>query len=443
MTETFKRDPAAAPETAAGRPQAHLPSASPASFSARISSRIGQTFLALHYPNYRLWFYGQMVSLAGTWMQSTAQAFFIFELTNSPEYLGLVGFAAGVPSWLFSLYGGAVSDRVPRRSLLLVTQTLMMLLAAILAALTFSGLVQPWHILVLAFCLGIANAFDAPARLAIVPELIDGNRDDLTNAIALNATMFNTATAFGPAIAGFVYGAVGPAWCFLINALSFIAVLAGLLLMRLKPVTLAPPSRSAFNDIKIGLGFAVRQPLIRTIMLNMVVVSLFGIGLVSLFPAWAVNILGGDASTNGLLQSARGVGALISALMLASMGRFSGRGRLLTLGMFAFPGLLLAFSLSRWLPLSLLFLFGAGWAQILVMNSSNALLQLNVADDLRGRVMSLFTFAFFGFMPLGALFAGFVAERFSEPVVGYLGAAVMLLTAAFIYWKAPQVRQSG
>jgi MFS family permease len=185
-----------------------------------------RTFAALKHSNYRLWFQGQLVSLFGTWMQTTAQGFLVFELTHSPEYLGYVGFAAGIPTWLFTLYGGVIADRVPRRTLLTVTQTSMMVLAFILAGLVFSHLVQPWHILALAFLLGVANSFDAPARQAFVGEMVA--REDLTNAIALNATMFHMATAVGPAVAGFTYALFGPGWCFTLNGLSFIAVIAAL-----------------------------------------------------------------------------------------------------------------------------------------------------------------------------------------------------------------------
>jgi len=207
-----------------------------------------QTFAALKYPNYRLWFWGQMVSLFGTWMQSTAQGFLVFQLTHSPAYLGYVGFAAGLPSWLFMLYAGVIADRMSRRTLLVITQTCMMVLAFIIAGLTFLGLVQPWHILVLALILGVANAFDAPARMAFVLEMVE--REDLTNAIALNSAMFNSALVVGPAVAGITYAAFGPAWCFTINGFSFIAVIAALLAMRLRPQVVARRRASALTDLK-------------------------------------------------------------------------------------------------------------------------------------------------------------------------------------------------
>ena len=182
-----------------------------------------RTFMALRHPNFRLWFAGQLVSIAGTWMQMTAQSFLIYQLTTSPVYLGLVGFAAGLPAWLFTLYGGVVADRMSRRTMMLITQTSMMVLAFILAALTLGGVVQPWHIIVIAFLNGVANAFDAPARLAFVLEMV--TREELSNAVALNSTMFNLATVIGPAAAGVAYAAIGPGWCFVLNGISFVAVI--------------------------------------------------------------------------------------------------------------------------------------------------------------------------------------------------------------------------
>jgi MFS family permease len=422
------------------------PGAQPAPVAEPVVPRVAprwslrQTFAALRYPNYRLWFIGQMVSLVGTWMQTTAQGYLIYELTASPAYLGYVGFAAGLPSWLFMLYGGVIADRVPRRRLLLVTQTFMMGLAFVLAGLTFSGLVQPWHIIALALALGTANAFDAPARVSFVMELVD--REDITNAVALNGTMFNSATAVGPAVAGVTYAVFGPAWCFTINGLSFLGVLSALVLMRLRRP--APPKRrgSAIEELKEGLRFVAGHQIIRTLILLAAITSLFGLAFATLLPAWSVEILGGDATTNGLLQSARGVGALAAALFIASLGRFQYKGRLLTLGSFLYPGLLLAFTLMRWLPLSLATLVGAGWGLILMMNLANAMVQTQVPDELRGRVLSVHTLAFFGLMPIGALIAGAMAQQIGEPATVALGAAATLISAAIVYWRVPQLRQT-
>jgi MFS family permease len=415
---------------------------SPQSFKLQTGGRWSarETFAALRYPNYRLWFFGQMVSLMGTWMQATAQGFLVYELTRSPEFLGYVGFAAGAPTWLFMLYGGLIADRMSRRTLLVITQVFMMLLALILAGLTFLNWVQPWQIILFAFLLGVANAFDAPTRQAFVVEMVD--REDLTNAIALNSTMFNSATAVGPAIGGLVYALVGPAWCFTINGLSFIAVISALLAMRLKPVAHARRSGSALADIKVGLKYVSQNTTIRLLILNMVIVSLFGMGFVTLFPAWSVNILDGDSTTNGFLQSARGLGALLGALIIASMGRYRYKGRLLMIGAFIFPCMLLVFLSVRWLPLALLALVGVGLGQMIMMNTSNAIVQTKTPDELRGRVMSIYTLSFFGFMPLGALLAGGLAARLGEPLTGYLGAFVLLGFALLVWWRVPSLRQS-
>ena len=399
------------------------------------------TFAALKHPNYRLWFAGQLVSLVGTWMQSTAQGYLIFELTRSSAYLGYVGFAAGIPAWLFTLYGGVIADRLPRRNLLLMTQTAMMVLAFALAALTFVGLVQPGHILGFAFFLGIANAFDAPARQSFVLEMV--SREDLTNAIALNSTMFNAATAVGPAVGGLLYAALGPAWCFTINGASFLAVITALLLMRLKSSSSIPRHGSALADVAAGIGYVRKNVVPRTVITHLAVISLFGISFVSLMPAWAVNVLGGDAATNGFLQSARGVGALSGALMIAAFGGFIMRGKLLTLGSFIMPLTLLAFSAVRWLPLSLLTLVGVCWGFMVFANSSNALMQSQVPDELRGRVMSIFTLAFFGLMPVGALLAGSAAAWIGEPLTVALAALVLLIFGALLWVKVPQLRSSG
>lgn len=399
----------------------------------------GRTFTALKYPNYRLWFFGQMVSLFGTWMQGTAQGYLVYELTQSTAYLGYVSFASGVPAWLLTLYGGVIADRVSRRNLMVVTQTAMMLLAFVLAALTFLNLVQPWHIMLLALALGVAQAFDAPARQSFVVEMVE--RKELTNAIALNAAMFNTATALGPAVGGLTYAAFGPGWCFTLNGLSFIAIIVGLVLMRLSPIAQPPRRTSAAADLAAGVRYVMGQPVILSLILLVGGLTLFGMSFGTLIPAWAVQILGGDARTNGWLMSARGVGSLMGALALASLGRFKFKGRLLTLGMFVFPVMVLIFAFVRWLPLALLVLAGAGVSNILVLNLANALVQMQISDELRGRVMGIYTWVFFGAMPLGGLLAGAVAQRIGAPLTVIGGALASLGVAVLVWVVAPQVRQ--
>jgi MFS family permease len=265
----------------------------------------------------------------------------------------------------------------------------------------------------------------------------------MTNAIALNSTMFNVATALGPAVGGVAYAFFGPAWCFTINGLSFLVVIAALMAMRLKPVVQRAHLDPALVEIREGLRYVATRRAIRVIIINLMVVSLFGVGFMSLFPAWAVQVLGGDETTNGFLQSARGVGALLGALMIAYLGSFRGRGKLLVAGALAFPILILLFTFIRHVPLALLVLVGVGLGQMVMMNSSNALVQLETPDEMRGRVMSIYTMGFFGSMPIGNLLAGVTAAWLGEPLTGALGAVVMLVFAIYLWTRVPELRHWG
>ena len=396
-------------------------------------------FAALRYRNYRLWFMGQLVSLVGTWMQITAQGFLVFELTRSTAYLGYVGFAAGIPSWLFMLYAGVIADRVAARSLMVITQSIMMILALILAALTFAGLVQPWHIVLLALALGTANAFDAPARQTFVVELVE--RKDLTNAIALNASMFNLGSVVGPTVAGLTYAAFGAAWCFALNGVSFVAVIIALLLMRLQPRTVVQRTRSALAELKEGVRYTLGHPLLPALIALPGVTALFGSAYGTLLPAWAVDVLGGNATTNGLLQSARGIGSLVGALAIAALAHRGGRGRWLTTATFVYPILLLGFSGARVVPLALALLVGVGLSGILIFNMANTLVQSHVSDQLRGRVMSIYTLTFFGGMPLGALWSGALAQFIGAPLTIVVSSLLSLLCAAFFWLRVPHLRE--
>ena len=398
-----------------------------------------QTFSSLRHPNYRLWFWGQLISLFGSWMQTTALGFLVYELTRSPAYLGYVGFAAGIPTWLFMAYGGVFADRASRRRVLIATQTAMMVLAFVLAAMTFLHLIRPWHIILLAFFMGAANAFDAPARHAFVPDMVP--REDLSNAIALNSTIFNSAIAVGPAVAGVTYAIFGPAWCFMINGLSFLAVIAALLMMNVKPAARKVSDATAWQDLKDGFRYVLGHRLIRTLIFLVLVTGLFGSSFVVLIPAWAVNILHGNATTNGWLQSARGVGALLGALLIASLGRFNFRGRVLTLGTVAFPTVLLVFGVARWLPAALLALVASGGALVFTFNIANALVQTLVRDELRGRVMGIYSLTFFGFLPVGSLWIGLAAEKLGEPAAVIINAGALLAFSGLIALLVPQLRR--
>lgn len=408
--------------------------------SASFPKSVRRTFIALKYPNYRLWFGGQLVSLVGTWMQVTAQGYLVYTLTGSAKWLGLVGFAAGVPSWLFTLYGGVIADRIPRRTLLIITQSVMMVLAFILTGLVYWNVVEPWHIVVLAFLLGIANAFDAPARQSFVVELVD--RKDLTNAIAINSTMFNLATVVGPAVAGLTYAAFGAAMCFAINGLSFLGVIIALLLMKLKPQPTVTDKGSTMLQIKQGIQYVKVKPVVIVLMTGLFFVSVFGFGLMTLMPVWAVSILGGDVTTNGFLLSARGLGALAGALTVAALAYRRVKGRIWTIGSFVLPLMLFIFSFIRTIPISLLLLTGIGWGLMAMVNTANAMVQEEVPDALRGRVMGIFILVFFGSGPIGSLLVGWMAASITAPTTVAVCAAVLFGFALFILLKRSALRNT-
>ena len=394
-----------------------------------------KTFSALKHRNYRLYFWGQLVSLFGTWMQITAQGFLAYHLTHSAAFLGTMGFAGGVPTMILMLYGGVVADRIDRRKLMLLTQAAMAALAFLTAGLAFTGLIRPWQLVLLALSFGVANAFDAPARQSIVVDLVE--RKDLTNAIALNSTMFNAGAVVGPAAGGILYALTGPAWCFIFNGLSFFAVIAALLAMRVHPRPQGTHRSSAWLEVKEGIKYVFDHSIIRTIIWLILFTGLFGSSFSTIFPAWAVKVLGRDAAANGLLHAARGAGALLSALAIASLGHFHFKGRLLAAGSFAFPLLLFLFAVVRDFPVSLVVLVGAGAAVILVFNLANALVQTLVEDRLRGRVMSIYSLTFFGFMPLGSLWIGLASDKFGEPLAVMINAALLLVATIVIFFYMP------
>jgi len=396
---------------------------------------LAKTFTALRHPNFRLWFIGQVISLVGTWMQATAQGYLVYALTQSAAYLALVAFANGMPTFLFTLFGGMIADRISKRKMIIITQSSMLVLAFILAALTFSGLVKPWHIVALAFLLGTANAFDAPARQSFVVEMVE--REDLANAIALNSTIFNLGTVIGPAVAGMVYAWLGPAWCFTINGISFIAVIIALSLMKIAAQPIIVTEQSPLKHLMEGIRFVLNEPRIRVILVYVAIVSVFGFSLMTLAPAWAVKILGGDVRTNGWMLTARGVGSLIGALMIAYIGSKKIRQKIWLVGWYVMPFILLGFGMLRWIPGSLIFLVFLGWSLMAVLNISNALIQSYVPDHMRGRVMGVYTLVFMGTGPIGSLIVGGVASKFGEPAMVYVSVVVVTIAvlATFFFRK--------
>lgn len=398
-----------------------------------------RTFVALGHRNFRLFFVGQLVSLTGTWMQSVAQSWLVYRLTDSPLALGLVGFFGSVPILLFSLWGGVLADRFPKRNLLVMTNSAAMLQALVLAILTLSGRVEVWHIMLLSFVMGSILALDIPTRQAFVAEMV--GEKDLLNAIALNSSAFNATRIIGPAAAGILIALLGEGIAFSINSISFLAVIAGLLLLRLE-TTLAPSRQvSAWSNLWEGLSYLRSNPVILTLVSLVAVSSLLCMPFISLMPVFAKDILGVGATGLGSLIAASGVGALVGALTLAYLGNAPQKGRLLTAGNILFPSLIIAFSLSGSYPLSLLILLGVGWAMVTQNATANALLQSIVPHHLRGRVMSAFTLMFAGMMPLGTLQAGAVANLAGAPLALAAGGLLALAFALYVFFSRPRLRQ--
>jgi MFS family permease len=383
---------------------------------------------ALRHRNFRLFFGGQLISLIGTWMQSVAQSWLVYSLTGSTVLLGLVGFASQIPVFLLAPIGGVVADAVNRNRVVIATQTSSMVLASILAALTISGHIQIWQIFLLASLLGVVNAFDIPARQAFIVEMV--GREDLVNAIALNSSMVNGARLVGPAIAGILVSLVGEGWCFAANALSYIAVIAGLLLMDVPERIIQPQAGSALRSISEGFGFVAATPPVRALMLLLGLVSLMGMPYSTLMPVFADRILGAGAGGLGVLMGMSGAGALIGALALAAKRSLRGLGRWVAWSSAAFGVSLILFSLSRTFWLSALLLVPVGCSMMVQMASSNTLIQSMIPDHLRGRVMSIYSMMFMGMAPFGALMAGALAHRLDAAATVAVGGVACLAGAA-------------
>ena len=401
--------------------------------------RVPKTFAAMKHRNFQLYFGGQLVSVAGTWMQIIAQGWLVYQINHSELTLGIVGFASAIPALLISPWGGVVVDRVPKRGLLVITQISAMLLAFILAALSFAGAVQVWHVVLLAAGLGVVNAFDGPARQAFVVEMV--GREDMTNAIAMNSMMFNGARVIGPAIGGLLLATVGASWCFLFNGLSFLAVIAGLLAMRL-PTHQAPQRlTSPWHLLTSGLKYVVAHSELFALLLLSLIFSVFGISYSTLLPAFVDQVLHRGAASFGAINAASGLGAVTGALAVAQFGDRGFRGRWLVAANVAFPLLLFAFAYNTSYPLALLLSYGLGVGFMLQFTLINILLQTHVADDMRGRVLSLYTLTFFGFAPFGNLAMGTLAEGWGLSLTIGLSAAVAAALALAVIWAVPRVRQ--
>jgi MFS family permease len=393
---------------------------------------------SFRHRNYQLFFGGQLISLTGTWMQQIAQSWLVYRLTKSSELLGLVSFASQIPVFLFAAFGGAVADRGHRHRIIVWTQTSAMALAFVLAALTLTGTVRVWHLFVLASLLGLVNAFDIPARQAFMVEMV--GREDLMNAIALNSSMVNGARVVGPAVAGAVIAAVGEGWCFLLNGVSYIAVIAGLLLMNVPRIDRLPSTRSAIADILEGFTYVGRTAPIRAVLILLGIVSITAMPYSVLMPVVAGEILHGGARTLGLLTGASGVGALIGALSLAARRGVKGLGRWIAVSTVAFGLSLLLFAWSSSLWLSIAALVAVGGTMMAQMAASNTAVQTMAPDALRGRVMAVYSMMFMGMAPFGALFAGAVAERISAPITIAVGGIVSIVAGSVFAFRLPALR---
>ncbi len=401
-------------------------------------SRFATAVRALRHRNFQLFFAGQLISLVGTWMQTVAQSWLVYRITGSTLLLGTVGFASQIPVFLIAPIGGTVADRSNRHRVVIATQVASMLLAFVLAALTLTHRIQVWQIMVLAAGLGIVNAFDIPARQAFLMDMV--GREDLMNAIALNSSMFNGARIVGPAVAGIVVAWVGEGWCFFVNAVSYIAVIAGLLMMNVQPPVKLAVEGSPIEHILEGFRFVVKAAPIRAILLLLGVVSLVGMPYSVLMPVFASKILHGGAKELGWLMGATGIGALLGALSLATRAGLRGLGKLIALCAGGFGVSLILFAASKMFWLSLILLLPVGFTMMVQMASTNTLLQSMVPDQMRGRVIAVYSMMFMGMAPFGAFFAGAMADRIGAPWTVAIGGVACIAGAAAFGTVLPKFR---
>ena len=404
-----------------------------------LRDRLRQGLRAFSSRNFRLFFAGQSVSLLGTWMQRIAMGWLVYRLTDSAFMLGLIGFTNLAPMFFIGPFGGVIADRWNRHRTLVATQSLAMLQAAALTALTLTGHVAVWHIVLLSLFLGVVTAFDVPVRQSLVVQLVD-RKEDLGNAIALGSTSFNIARLLGPSLAGLLTAYVGEWLCFLANTVTFGVVIVALLAMRIPPIERdtnpARPVRALVDGVKYAFGMSP----IRTILFLLATFSLFGIPYATLMPVFARDILGGGAETLGFLMASAGGGAMIGALYLASRTGVGGMGRVIPVAATLFAVGVMVFSQSRTLWLSYAAVAAAGFGQQLATAGSNITVQTIVDDDMRGRVMSLFTVSILGMAPFGALLAGTLAEVLGVPLTIVINSSVVLVTAVVFWVRMPRIR---
>ncbi|MDD5217313.1 MAG: MFS transporter [Candidatus Omnitrophica bacterium] len=396
-------------------------------------------FRAMRHRNYRLFICGQSISLIGTWMQQVAMSWLVYRLTNSALLLGVVGFAGQIPSFLLAPLAGVIADRHHRHRILLMTQTSAMLQAVVLSVLVLNHQIAVWHILVLSVFLGLVNAFDMPIRQSFMVEMIE-KREDLSNAIALNSSIVNMARLVGPSIAGVLIALVGEGMCFLLNAASYIAVIAALMAMKITPKKILPKREHVLHDLKEGFLYAFGFTPIKSILLLLSLVSLMGVPYQVLMPVFARDIFHGGPKTLGFLMAMSGSGALAGAIYLASRKSVIGLGRMIAVTTGVFGLGMVIFALSNALWFSLVVVGVSGFSMMVQMAASNTILQTIVEEDKRGRVMSFYTMSIIGMTPFGSLMAGTLADRIGAPATLLIGGVCCVLGAAIFVRKLPAIR---
>ena len=394
---------------------------------------------ALRHRNFRLFFGGQTISLIGTWMTRLATAWLVYRLTKSALLLGAVSFAGQIPTFLFAPFAGVLIDRLDRRQVLVWTQVLSMVQSLALAALTFSGHITIHWILGLSVLQGIVNAFDMPGRQAFMIQMVD-DRADLGNAIAINSSMVNVARLIGPSLAGMLIAVTSEGWCFLVDGISYIAVIASLLMMRMPPAAIRRAAASTWTELKEGWDYVSKFLPIRTILTLFAVISLMGMPYVVLMPIFAAQVLHGGPHTLGFLMGATGIGALISAISLAARKNVRGLIRIIPVAAAVFGIGLIGFGLSHVFWLSMIMVLIAGMGMMQGMAASNTIIQTLVTDDKRGRVMSYYTMAFMGMAPFGSLLAGTLAHAIGAPWTVIVNGSAILLGAAWFASRLPAIR---
>ncbi len=410
-------------------------------YQTKAQNQLKHTFRSLQYRNYRLFFGGQSISLIGTWIQRIAMPWLVYDISHSVVLLGIVGFASQIPTFLLASFAGVIVDRSNRYHILIAAQILAMLQALALASLFFMDTIQVWHVIALSILLGVINAFDVPARQSFLVEMVE-KKEDLGNAIALNSTMVNGARLLGPSIAGIFIAVAGEGTCFLINGLSYIVVIASLLRMKVKPKEQIKKTTNVIHELSDGFKYTFGFFPIKSIILLLATISLMGMSYSILMPVFAKEVLHGNSNTFGFLMGASGLGALCGALYLASRRNAVGLERLIPVAAVVFGGGLIALSFSSIFWVSMLMMVITGLGMMLVMASSNTVIQTVVDDNKRGRVMSFYAMAFMGTAPFGSLLSGGLAKIIGTPLTLSVAGTTCIIGALLYFRKMPDMQKA-